>query len=77
MITGHFSDADFNDGSPITLREASHMVDRLNEALETTAPDDPRQEPLGHARFLWSELRHRLEEGDTVTERPTPGFDFL
>ncbi|MCV9964844.1 hypothetical protein OIU34_23405 [Pararhizobium sp. BT-229] len=77
MSVDHFSDLDFNEDSPITLQEAGWMVDRLTEDLKLTDPHDPRYESLGHARFLWSEVRRRLEEGDIVTERPTQRPEFI
>lgn len=77
MSFDHFSDHDFNEDSPITVQEASWMVDRLTEDLGLTDPHDPRAETLGHALSLWREVRQKLEEGDVVAERPTPEYEFI
>nr|WP_250807448.1 hypothetical protein [Neorhizobium tomejilense] len=68
---------DYREDAPITLQEAGWMIERLNEDLKLTDPHDPRYESLGHARFLWLEVRQKLEEGDVVTVRPTERPEYI
>lgn len=77
MPFDQLSDSDFNEDSPITLQEAGWMVSRLSEDFGLTHPGDPSSETLGHALSLWREVHQKLEEGDVVTERPTPPLEYI
>jgi hypothetical protein len=68
---------DVATNNPITHEECDWMLSGLNLELSSLQSGDPRSESLGHATFLWSEVKTKLDANEAIFERPTLPLGYI